>query len=162
MNYERIKHLVVEVTHSLKLVPGDAIKDMLGNDWELPGLGVRLDPAYTHPSITCVVHLLGCVQPNLYDGDDTTPCSICTVMVDEVPAFFFIRIDEKAHYGYDVRYDNYILDWDVTREFLHILMGLALKRSPDSSYRLQQALVTEEVPSLTKFYGYDLPWNITL
>lgn len=147
MKYTDIKHLVVETTNNLSAIPGGVIWEMLTEEWShyLPGSGAPLAlPHIEHPRIECITH----IKFNHIDAYDwVSDYRLCTVLIDGKGAFFFAAREE-----YDVRphLKTYVLDMDLVKVFLGLIVQLAIEASrSDSMYCAELVQESEEV------YTYD-------
>jgi hypothetical protein len=78
MRYADIQHQILRVTSNLELIPNALLHNLLTTYWSETNYVDVSVIKEGHHSIKCVIHYL-----------DTLNC-ICTVLVDGVPALFFI------------------------------------------------------------------------
>lgn len=143
MKYSDIKDMVAYTTDSLSVIPGGVVWDMLTDEWAryLPSGGAPDTlPDMTHPRIKCIIHLEYRNRLLYY--------RLCSVLVDGVPAFFYVS---KVEDDYSDKYNKtYVLDMELTKVFLMLIVQLVLEYStPDSMYLAELVGVREEVHTYT-------------
>ena len=85
MNYIDLSEHVISSTNILHDVPTDWVQDYLEQQWELYtyGVSINVPENYTHPHIKVVTHCLMAL-------DDIRYHTVCSVLVNNLPAFFYI------------------------------------------------------------------------
>jgi hypothetical protein len=147
MRYIDIKDIVIGTADTLDLVPGDVVYDLLGGD--LPGItdqdyliGIKVK------RITCVTHAY---IPGGWDSP-YAPYSkrhVCSILVDDVAAFFFIYEGGTGSY-------TYVLDWALIETFIYLIkQWLRVEEISDNS--LVSCVAWDEVvPQLTSCMGVSI------
>lgn len=153
MRYVDIKGYVLSRGRYLGLVPGKLVEKLLremgGYYWAIPGItDVDYLTHVTHPRITCTTHtLLDSIK------DQFSNYRVCTISVDDTPAFFFVGVHESCSSG-----KVFILDIPTTKTFIQLLVGLQLEKlDADGVTDITQ---TMEIPELTKLYDVEIEYGV--
>jgi hypothetical protein len=155
MNYADVKKYVLRTSNNLALVPGQVISTLLQkiggayDTWEVPGItdGDNLGHI-THPRIACILHT---------QRDDIqyafSNYRVCTINVDDVPAFFYVGVKHSCTNG-----NIFILDVAMTEAFLQILLLMQLDKITANAKT--DITETTELEQLTELYDVDIEYGV--
>ncbi len=142
MNYTDIKDQVVEVTDNLELIPITVLEDIIDRVGLYNATDLLIEsPHYEdyrgrgtlrHPSINLVIH-----------AKAGTNSLVATVMVQDVPAFYFI-VPSK---GFTT---HYVLNTSAIKNFVHYLLELRISTQLEGYYESETPW-TQDVPELAEF-----------
>jgi hypothetical protein len=153
MRYIDIRDQVVRTTNNMECVPVDVMQGVVDNYlgyWEWMNLWeVRHREHYL---IKCVVH----ADMYSYEGS----CRVGTVVVDDVPAFFYIESYSRPD-GELVGHDSYhILCADACRRFTRYIVNMAVQVAFDTiKSEHGETEVAEDIPTLSTFSGGEIVYG---
>jgi hypothetical protein len=131
MDYTHIHGKIITTTHSLKLIPTAQLEGVLGQFATINSLVREMQ----HQAITVVVHAFMASGLHRYD-------TVCTVLVDNVPAFFF-----HTTKGPDEEYaDCYVLHAPAYREYVRYVLEMV----EDAAIGYVEEVTHEDIPSLSR------------
>ena len=153
MKYIDIKDIVIGTTSTLDLVPGEVVYDLLAGD--LPGI---TDQDYL---IGIKVKRITCVTHAYMRGGWNSPYApyskyhVCSVLVDDVPAFFFISEGGTNSH-------TYVLDRELVETFIYLIkQWLRVERISYNS--LVTCVARDEIiPQLTSCMGVSIEYGASL
>lgn len=149
MRYVDIKDQVVRTTNNLEHIPVDIMQAVLDNYlgyWEWMNLWeVR---HREHPSIHCLIHadMHGYGEHN---------CTVGTIVVDDIPAFFYVWTVTTDGNGQLVG-DNrlYILSTTACKAFTTYIVNMAVEVALDTiEPEHEEVEVAKYIPALSTFSG---------
>lgn len=141
MNYEQIKDHVVRVDNTLEVVPVKLLDELVSKVDEYLSIDLWAVHEAELPGIQCIVHAL-------MDYDMGRYHAVGTVVMNDVPAFYFTAGGREGedHYNY------YVLDAAATKAFIKYLIHVWVGKALDD-VELTEVQVIDDVPELSEFYG---------
>lgn len=156
MRYADISQHVLSRTHSLKVLPSRVVQDVIGyqslytNDINTAIKDEDFLRGVQDSRIECLTHSFKYTSKK-------DNYHVCTVLLGNVPAFFFIRVVTDG-----LPYTNtYMLDVPTAREFVRLLVSLYLKETEDICVVTPYQMVssTDSIPELQVYKGVEIEYE---